>query len=216
MGDMYTTVTGPVVVQTEEKRSVFEAWVRRAGDERAAKAIIEEARVAHPGAGHHCWAYLLGPGREIYRSSDDGEPGGTAGLPMQEVLQGSPYSDVVAVVTRWFGGVLLGSGGLVRAYSGAVRVALAEAKPLVRERVQLASVEVGHDIAGRLEHDLRARGIEVRHVEYGAGVRLHTAIAAADRDAATGLVASLSGGSGHWQLGETDWVDQKPDSVGFG
>lgn len=180
MSDAYMTVAGPVTVQTEEKRSVFEAWVRRVSTESEAKAVIEEARATHPGAGHHCWAYLVGPGREIYRSSDDGEPGGTAGLPMQEVLQGSPYTDVVAVVTRWFGGVLLGSGGLVRAYSGAVRAALSEVQPLIRERVQLATAEVGHDVAGRLEHDLRARGIEVRDVEYGAGVRFQTAISPAD------------------------------------
>ena len=84
-------------------------------------------RAQHWDARHHCSAFVLGPRSELQRSSDDGEPAGTAGAPMLEVLRGAGVSDVAAVVTRWFGGTLLGAGGLVRAYGDAVRAALAEA-----------------------------------------------------------------------------------------
>src|SRR5690606_22175229 len=162
----------PVVARTEEKRSVFECWLRRAEDEAAARAVVEEARATHWDARHHCSAFVLGPDGATVRSNDDGEPAGTAGTPMLEVLTHSGLTDVVAVVTRWFGGTLLGTGGLVRAYSDAVRAAVAEAEVLTRVRVSEVDVRVGHDLAGRLEHDLRARGIAVPRVGYAERVTL--------------------------------------------
>src|SRR5699024_5749011 len=112
-------------------------------------------------------AFVLGPDGATVRSNDDGEPAGTAGTPMLEVLTGAGLTDVVTVVTRWFGGTLLGTGGLVRAYSGAVREAVAAATVLPRRLVRLVDVSVGADRSGRLEHDLRARGVEVLDVTWG-------------------------------------------------
>ena len=120
----YRTVARSAVAETEVKRSRFLCRVERVESEEAARAVVDRARKEHWDARHHCSAFVLGPDGAVQRSSDDGEPSGTAGAPMLEVLRGREVSDVVAVVTRWFGGTLLGAGGLVRAYGDAVRAGL--------------------------------------------------------------------------------------------
>src|SRR5690606_16790694 len=124
MGSMpHTLAPGPdVVVETEVKHSRFLAAVRRVATADAALAFVDEQRRLYPDARHHCWAFVVGddPSARAERSSDDGEPGGTAGIPMLQVLHHRDLVNVAVVVTRWFGGIKLGAGGLVRAYSGAV------------------------------------------------------------------------------------------------
>ncbi|WP_109471573.1 YigZ family protein [Ornithinimicrobium cavernae] len=203
----YRTIRAPVSASIEERRSVFECRLERADTEDAARAVVESARAAHWDARHHCSAWVLGADAALTRSNDDGEPSGTAGTPMLETLTHSGLSDVVAVVTRWFGGTLLGTGGLVRAYGDAVRAALEEAEPLERELRQLATLEVGHADAGRLEHDLRASGVMVTDSEYSARVILHLAVPVEEIDQVTQLVARFTAGSGRLVRGDTEWVD---------
>ncbi|GGK78027.1 IMPACT family protein [Ornithinimicrobium pekingense] len=209
----YRTVAAPVVARTEEKRSVFECWLRRADDEAAARAVVEEARTTHWDARHHCSAFVLGPDGATVRSNDDGEPAGTAGTPMLQVLTSSGLTDVIAVVTRWFGGTLLGTGGLVRAYSDAVRAAVEEAEVLTRVRVREVDVRVGHDLAGRLEHDLRARGIGVPHIGYADRVTLRVQVPvvsdAVAADDLPGLLAGLTSGEAQIVPGSEGegWLD---------
>lgn len=191
----YRTVAAPVEVRTEERRSVFECWLRRVEDEATARAVVDEARSRHWDAGHHCSAFVLGPSAATVRSNDDGEPAGTAGMPMLEALTRAGLSDVVAVVTRWFGGTLLGGGGLVRAYGGAVRAAVEAAEVLTRERVREVDVRAGHDVAGRLEHDLRARGVGISDVRYGAQVTLRLQVPVASAEELPDLLAELTAGS---------------------
>lgn len=109
----------------EEKRSRFIGEVFAVSDETQARQYIDKARKKYPDARHHCWAWILPDGS--YRWSDDGEPGGTAGAPMLDILRSADVFGAVCVVTRYFGGTLLGSGGLVRAYSKAAALALADA-----------------------------------------------------------------------------------------
>ena len=109
----------------EEKRSRFIGEIFPAADEAEARSLIEKVRKTYPDARHHCWAWVLPDGS--YRWSDDGEPGGTAGAPMLDILRSGDVRGAVCVVTRYFGGTLLGSGGLVRAYSKAAAAALADA-----------------------------------------------------------------------------------------
>ncbi|CAN5451703.1 hypothetical protein BH10ACT10_BH10ACT10_10780 [soil metagenome] len=110
MRTSYTTVARTATTETEVKRSRFLCRIERVADEDAARTVVERARKEHPDARHHCSAFVLGPDGDLQRSSDDGEPSGTAGAPMLEVLRGHEVSDVVAVVNRWFGGTLLGAG----------------------------------------------------------------------------------------------------------
>jgi uncharacterized YigZ family protein len=205
--ESYLAVARPVEVRTEERRSVFLCRLEPVRDEEAARAAVDAARTRHGDAGHHCSAFLVGPGGAVRRFHDDGEPSGTAGMPMLEVLSGAGLSDVVAVVSRWFGGVLLGTGGLVRAYSGAVSAAVQEAVLVRRTPMALAEAVVGHESAGRLEHDLRARGVNVRGVDYGGSVTVRLAVPPGDVDDLAASVAALTSGQARWAVTGSDWVD---------
>lgn len=138
-----------------EKRSRFLCTLRRVTTMDAAQEVIAEVRQRDWDGRHHCTAVVLGPYGDTLRSNDDGEPAGTAGAPMLAALQGAEVSDVVAVVTRWFGGVLLGTGGLVRAYSKAVQIALGNVGTVQRQEMQQALLTVSAAEAGRIENALR-------------------------------------------------------------
>lgn len=183
----YVTVARDASAEIEVRRSRFLGTLARVESEEAARAVIEAARKEHWDARHHCSAFVLGPAGATARSNDDGEPAGTAGAPMLEVLRGAGVSDVVAVVTRWFGGVLLGTGGLARAYADATRAALAEAGTLERRLLREFTVEVSHADAGRLETDLRQRGHTVLDTTYAAAVTIRVAVDPAAPDAAGGV-----------------------------
>lgn len=135
------TLAGPAYGQLTEKKSRFIACVAPVQSPAEAATLLEEARSRYFDARHHVWAYLAG--NEV-RCSDDGEPQGTAGQPVLSVLQGAGLANVAAVVTRYFGGTLLGPGGLVRAYAGAARLALESAAVLSLRRCTFFSVCCGY------------------------------------------------------------------------
>lgn len=193
MVSSYLVIARDGAAQIEVKRSKFLCTLQRVSTEDAARAVVERLRKEHWDARHHCSAFVLGPDAAVQRSSDDGEPSGTAGAPMLEVLRGAGVSDVVAVVTRWFGGTLLGAGGLVRAYGDAVRAALDEVGILERRRLLTFDLSVSHADAGRLESDLRSRGIDVLGTTYDARAVLRVAVPEAA--AFQALLAELSAGS---------------------
>lgn len=191
----YLVIARDGSAEVEAKRSRFLCTLERVSTETDARAVVERMRKQHWDARHHCSAFVLGPGGAIERSSDDGEPAGTAGAPMLEVLRGRGVSDVVAVVTRWFGGTLLGAGGLVRAYGDAVRAALDEVGVVERRLLRVFTIAAPHADAGRLESDLRSRGITVLDTSYDEVARLRVAVAADDADRLSTLLAELSGGA---------------------
>lgn len=198
-----------VVAETEVKHSRFIAVLRRVSTPTDAQAFLEEQRRLYPDARHHCWAYVTGnePSERAERSGDDGEPGGTAGVPMLQVLRARDLVDVAVVVTRYFGGIKLGAGGLVRAYSGAVAAAVDTAQPtlLRRERLELLSLDVGHGTAGRVEAELRGRGIPVVDTAYGAEVTF--TLATKDPGDLAAVVAELTAGGGELTPAGVRWVD---------
>ena len=176
----------------EIQRSRFVCTVARVGTVEAATAVIDQVRRAGPDATHHCTALRVGDpatGDLTARSNDDGEPPGTAGVPMLEVLPRRGLTDVVAVVSRWFGGVKLGAGGLARAYSGALSETLDTVGELRRVRHRELLLAVPHDRAGRLEHDLRHSPYRLRDTEHGADVTFTVAVQASGVD---GFVAWLA------------------------
>lgn len=178
----------------EIRRSRFLALAARVTTEEDARAFVATVRAGYPDARHHCSAFILhvDGANPVERSSDDGEPSGTAGQPMLEVLRGSDLQDVAVVVVRWFGGVKLGTGGLVRAYGDATREVLDRITVVRRELRALWTLSVYHADAGRLEADLRNRGMEVE-ASYGADVTL-TLTLDPEEDPA-GTVAGLTGGT---------------------
>jgi uncharacterized YigZ family protein len=196
MVERYLTIAGTGEYESEVKRSRFLCALTPAGDEAAARAAIDRARREHPDATHHCYAYVLGADGRTHRASDDGEPGGTAGTPMLQVLLRREVRDVAAVVTRYYGGVQLGAGGLARAYGGAVAAALDAHGTVERRRLVLLDVTAGHDRAGRLENELRAAGHAVRGVRYeAAGVRLEVGVRGDGVAAFRAWLAEASGGA---------------------
>ncbi|MEU3474983.1 YigZ family protein [Rhodococcus sp. NPDC006774] len=195
------TISSRVECETEVKKSRFVAVVDRASTEAEARAVIAAARKADPAAGHHCSAFIVDssaddpladPMQSIERSNDDGEPSGTAGTPMLDMLRGHHLTNVVAVVSRYFGGTKLGTGGLARAYGGAVTEALSRAMFLTRERREIMTLELDHAEVGRVESELRGHGVLVLGTSYGASAVLTVAVPDADSIAA--LVASLTAG----------------------
>ena len=134
MIEEYRTVLEKGESEIVEKKSRFLAAAAHIDTEEEALAFIEEIRKKHYNATHNCYAYVLGENFELQRFSDDGEPGGTAGKPILDVLTGEDIHDSVIVVTRYFGGTLLGTGGLVRAYSGAAKEGLLASAIITRKR----------------------------------------------------------------------------------
>ncbi|WP_197374773.1 IMPACT family protein [Mycolicibacterium baixiangningiae] len=151
------------------KKSRFIARLRYAVDEEHAADLLAHARTVDRGAGHHCFAYLLGDETDCRaeRSSDDGEPGGTAGAPILRALKARDLTNVAAVVSRYYGGVKLGTGGLARAYAGTVNAAIESASLRPRLRMEVFRLEADHADAGRVEGELRSRGFEVAELTYG-------------------------------------------------
>lgn len=203
--------------EIEIKRSRFITVLRRAGDEESARDLVAGLRREFHDARHHCSAFVLGPDRDIQRSNDDGEPSGTAGLPMLEAILKrdtapgvTDLSDVCAVVVRYFGGILLGAGGLVRAYSESVSVALERAPLIRRRRLRICAASVPHAAAGRLENDLRAAGFVMADTGYGASdtvLRLAIPDDPAEISAAAERLLSFTSGEVELVPGRTEWID---------
>lgn len=203
------TVGREGVYESEIKRSRFICALAPADSEEAAREFVQRIREEHPSATHNCFAYVIGPEGWIHKASDDGEPGGTAGTPMLQVLLRREVRDVVAVVTRYYGGVQLGAGGLVRAYGGAVSAALDEIGTVERQRMALVTVAVDHQRAGRLENDLRAAGRAVREVSYAADVRIELGVPEPELEAFRGWLADVTAGAATARVGGFAYVDRR-------
>ncbi|MGK4583224.1 YigZ family protein [Kitasatospora sp. HPMI-4] len=192
----YLTIRRSGTHEIEIKKSRFICHLARVADEEEAQAFIAGIRKQCWDARHNCTAFVVGGEQPRERSSDDGEPGGTAGVPMLEVLRRRGLTDTVAVVTRYFGGIKLGAGGLVRAYGSAVSEAIDSIGLLERRPVLLLAVAVDHTKAGRLENDLRAAGYVVRDLGYeAAGVRIEVGVPEPEVTAFHTWLAEATGGA---------------------
>lgn len=180
----YTTIAGQHRHELEIRRSRFITVLQRVETEEEVRDLLGQLRREFSDAGHHCSAFVLGSRREIQRANDDGEPSGTAGQPMLEALtrrESAPgrtdLSHIAAIVVRYFGGTLLGAGGLVRAYSDSVSQALDGAPMISRERRRILEISAPPARAGRLENELRTLGTPILGVKYEAQVaRLTVAV----------------------------------------
>jgi uncharacterized YigZ family protein len=207
MAERYLTVGREGVHESEIKRSRFIAALAPAASEEAAREFIARVRKQHPGATHNCFAYVIGADGRLHKASDDGEPGGTAGTPMLQVLLRREIRDVVAVVTRYYGGTQLGAGGLVRAYGGAVSAALDELGVIERRKLALVTVSVDHQRAGKLENDLRAAGRTVRGVSYGTDVTIELGVPQEELARFRAWLADATAGSAAADVAGTAYVD---------
>jgi uncharacterized YigZ family protein len=188
-----TIAVAESTTETVVNRSRFVCTLYRVASDARVRELVGAHRRAHWDASHNCTAYVLDEGR-VARSSDDGEPAGTAGVPMLEVLRGRDLTDVLAVVTRYFGGVKLGAGGLVRAYGAAVSAAVDAAGTVTLAVWPRLSVRVDYGLAGSLEGLLRLRE-DVRLVEVVFGPEVVFDLACADVELLVDWVASQTAGA---------------------
>lgn len=196
--ERYRVPTGTGEAELVVKGSRFIGTLGSAGDIDAAQEFVNDVRQRYPDATHHAWAYRMpGTPQEIVASNDDGEPGGTAGRPMLAVLAGSDLYEAVVVGTRYFGGVKLGTGGLVRAYGAAARAAIERAPLGEKVLHQIVKIRTEYAQYGTLRHEAERHGAQVINVTYAQDVCLelavpHTAfasLASAFRDASSGAIA---------------------------
>lgn len=206
------------VAEIEIKRSRFIGYGARVQSEAEAREFLAQVRQAHREARHVCHGFVIGPDRDTQRSSDDGEPGGTAGAPILKAIVSrqtdpgaSELSDVIVAVVRYFGGVKLGAGGLVQAYSDTAAATLDAARLVRRVRMQQLTVVLSLAEAGRLETTLRAQGLHLEPTTYGAD---HAALTvavpddAAELQAASERLSALTAGQAGISRGALTWVDQ--------
>jgi len=192
-------------IDLEIKRSHFLGLAARTTSEAQAREFIASRRALYPDARHHCSAFIIAnPGATpTERSNDDGEPSGTAGKPMLEVLRGSQIFDVTVVVTRYFGGTLLGTGGLVRAYSQATTQALEQLSLCRRSQQYLWQLRAPVAEAGRIEAELRAGGANIVQTRWESQATIELASAVANPTELAALVANVTRGQGKLEAAGT-------------
>lgn len=168
--ESYLTIKEAGTYEIEINKSRFICHLKRTDTEEAALAFIDQIKKDHWKATHNCSAYTIGMHDEIQRAHDDGEPSGTAGVPMLEILKKKKLKNVTAVVTRYFGGKKLGAGGLIRAYSGAVNDAVSEIDVVKRQFLQAIRLTVPYTLSGPVENTLRESPYLLNDTEYTENV----------------------------------------------
>jgi uncharacterized YigZ family protein len=196
MSSGYMIPAGPHRVEQVVERSRFIATVAPVSTPEAARSFIDATRAEFPDASHNCWAYVAGPaGSSAYSGmSDAGEPHGTAGRPMLDVLLHSGVGEIAAVVTRYFGGVKLGKGGLVRAYGGAVQHALATLPTVLRVQRMELTITVGYSDIDAARRTLEESGAELLDERYDEAVHYIAAVPVAQADNLALLLADRTAG----------------------
>lgn len=180
--------------EIEEKKSRFIADVSPVQSEEEAIAFIEKIKKKYWDARHHCYAYVLGEDAGFIRFSDDGEPSGTAGKPILEVLKGLQVSNLAVVVTRYFGGTLLGTGGLVRAYTQAAQAGIKASELGTMRYGEILAIRTDYNGIGRIQYAMGLRKIAIEDAEYADAVTLKLKVPYEDADAVKKEITEATAG----------------------
>ncbi|MDT8717461.1 YigZ family protein [Clostridium sp. 19966] len=162
----YKTVKEHAEEQFEEKKSIFIGRIARVENEEEARSFINAIKSKHKEARHNVFSYVIGENMEIQRYSDDGEPQGTGGIPVLEVIKRNEITDAVVVVTRYFGGTLLGAAGLIRAYTKAASMAIKSAGVIEKVRAVKMLVHIDYDALGKIQYHFNAKGWQIINTDY--------------------------------------------------
>ena len=199
-----------------EKKSRFIATVRLVESEEEALLFIEEMRKKYWNATHNCFAYVIGERRETVRASDDGEPSGTAGRPMLDVLLGEELYNTAVVVTRYFGGTLLGTGGLVRAYSKAVQEGLANSIIIEKKAGVLLEIRTDYTGVGKIQYLLGQKKIPILQSDYTENVLLRVILPVQEEKKFCGDVTEATNGRAEIEKKDTCYYAELDGSVLMG
>ena len=186
-------------------KSRFIGYAAPCTTEEEALAFLQSIRTRHKDATHNCYAYAIGRNMGVMRYSDDGEPGGTAGLPMMEVIKNQGVTDCCVVVTRYFGGVLLGAGGLVRAYTQGCVVALKAAQVVVMEPSRQYLCEVAYPLWDRVQHALRSLPVQLMGSEFTTAVAFTLLVREKDAEDVLQTLTQLTDARFEYLLEEESW-----------
>lgn len=197
----YKTIQGTAQAEYEEKKSRFIGQVAHVQTEDEAVAFLNGVRAANPMARHNVYAYVLRAENRV-RYSDDGEPARTSGLPTLSVIEHAGLKDVICVTTRYFGGTLLGTGGLVRAYTKAAQDAFAQAKIVQYAPCRDIVISVDYPRYDQLAHWLAERGAQVLDTTFAADITVEVRSLAADADALVVAVTELTSGTAELLVGD--------------
>lgn len=182
------------VGEISEKKSKFIASIKKVETEQEAIAFINETKKKYYDANHNCSAFIVGTKKELVRSNDDGEPSGTAGKPMLEVLMGSDIVNIAAVVTRYFGGTLLGTGGLVRAYTDATKAGLLECDTAIMCLGKRLKIHTDYNNIGKVLYELGQRGFSQEDSEYTDVISITVTVPIEDFDDFEKSIVEISSG----------------------
>lgn len=199
MAEEYLTIRGSGKGEYTEKKSRFLGLALHVESEEEAAGYLEKIRKQYYDARHNCYAWIIGEQKEKIRSSDDGEPSGTAGAPILKVLEGSGCTNVMIVVTRYFGGTLLGTGGLVRAYTKASREALEDADLVRMCLCDRFTVTIDYSFLDRVLYFLRQEGIGPDDTLYSDRVGIVLTIREDLADGVRKRITSLTAGAAHFE-----------------
>ncbi|GAF64959.1 hypothetical protein BTS2_1856 [Bacillus sp. TS-2] len=207
MLEEYKTVKGYGEHELVIQKSRFIAHFSRATTEEEAQTFIEEIKKKHWNANHNCSCYLIGEQDLIQKANDDGEPSGTAGVPMLEVLKKQQLKDTVVVVTRYFGGIKLGAGGLIRAYGGAVSNGLSQVGVVKRTLMQVVSCSIDYHWLGKVENELRNSSFPIKEIDYLDEVIVRVFVPNSDVDSFNNWMTELTNGQAKINVSESVYLE---------
>lgn len=202
MEDTIITIKAEHIIENVINKSRFIAHIKPVESEEDAKAFINQVSTKHREATHNCFAYTIGDQMNIQKANDNGEPSGTAGVPMLDILKKLEIHNACVVVTRYFGGIKLGGGGLIRAYSGAVRdviydIGRVELKPAIP-----TTVTINYDLTGKFEYELESTSYLLRDQSYTDKVSYQIDVVASDYDEFIAFLNRTTSGNYDLEKGE--------------
>ena len=203
----YKTVKGYGECETIISKSRFICYVDRAETEEEALSFIEKIKKMHPNATHNCSCYMIGEHDQIQKANDDGEPSGTAGVPMLEVLKKQGLKDTVVVVTRYFGGIKLGGGGLIRAYGKSTTEGIDAAQVVERKLHHLMKVAIDYTWLGKVENEVRNSHYTLRDIQYADSVELYVFVLKDEEEAFVNWVTELTNGQANITCIDKEFVE---------
>lgn len=203
----YNTVKGFGENEINIERSRFITYVNRVETEEEAQEFIASIKKKHHDANHNCSAYMIGEQNMIQKANDDGEPSGTAGVPMLEVLKKRDLKDTVVVVTRYFGGIKLGAGGLIRAYGRAVSEGLNATGIVERRLMRIMKSTIDYTWLGKVENEVRSSPYQLKDIHYLESVEVEVYVEEAHKSRFTEWMTELTNGQAVITEGDVEYLE---------
>lgn len=203
----YNTVKGYGEHEINIERSRFITYVNRVETEEEAQEFITSIKKKHHDANHNCSAYMIGENNMIQKANDDGEPSGTAGVPMLEVLKKRDLKDTVVVVTRYFGGIKLGAGGLIRAYGRATSEGLNATGIVERRLMRVMKTKIDYTWLGKVENEVRSSHFQLKEIHYLDAVEVEVYVEEASKEQFVDWMTELTNGQGDITEDDVEYLE---------